>query len=69
MNKNDQTKPSLILLIIVMIILHILHKVLTNIWLSEWSNDVPFDKNGTYLPDQVNTRLAVYGGLGVFQGQ
>lgn len=41
-------------------------QVLTNIWLSTWSSDVPV--NGTADMDLTEYRLGVYGGLGAMQG-
>ena len=41
-------------------------QVLTNIWLSAWSDDQPV--NGTIPMDQTTYRLGVYGGLGAVQG-
>ncbi len=43
-------------------------QILTNIWLSEWSNDDPYDANGTFNRELADYRLGVYGGLGAFQG-
>ncbi len=42
-------------------------QIMTNIWLSEWSNDMPV--NGTYDPDRTDYRLGVYGGLGAGQSK
>ncbi len=43
-------------------------QILTNIWLSDWSNDDPYDENGVYDRGQADYRLGVYGGLGALQG-
>ena len=44
-------------------------KIFTNIWLSDWSNDNPYDANGTYDRELADYRLGVYGGLGAAQGR
>ena len=46
--------------------LFIAAQVITNIWLSNWTNDPIV--NGTRDDGMVDYRLAVYGGLGVLQG-
>ena len=44
----------------------IVFQILTNMWLSSWSEDPPF-VNGTYDRSQVDFRLGVYGALGAGQ--
>ena len=43
-------------------------QIFTNIWLSDWSNDNPYNANGTYDRELADYRLGVYGGLGAAQG-
>lgn len=57
---------SYLFLVIVFHMLFTGAQVMTNLWLSEWSDDQPV--NGTMDQDQVHMRLAVYGGLGALQG-
>ena len=42
-------------------------QILTNMWLSSWSEDDPPFTNGTYDRSQVDYRLGVYGALGTGQ--
>uniref|UniRef100_A0A8D3C1D5 Canalicular multispecific organic anion transporter 1 n=1 Tax=Scophthalmus maximus TaxID=52904 RepID=A0A8D3C1D5_SCOMX len=39
-----------------------------SVWLSDWTNDAVVYYNMTYPPGKVNTRVAVYGVLGLSQG-
>lgn len=42
-------------------------QIYANVWLSQWSNDLP-NSNGTMDTAQRDMRLGVYGGLGLAQG-
>ena len=55
------------LLIAFLSILNYTASVGANLWLSDWSNDVPV--NGTVDPKQRDLRLGVYGALGLAQSK
>ena len=68
-----------VLLSMVIILFYVLYNVASvysNIWLSEWSNDLPIRVNGTngtviemVDTDKRDLRLGVYGALGFLQGR
>ena len=60
------TMKAMVTLVVSCVIL-ISSEVVTNIWLSAWSDDPIL--NGTEGRAQTNLRLGVYGGLGAFQGK